>query len=311
MKIVLLYGGLSKEREVSIDTAKSIYKSVKDDCLVEMVDFNGNYDRLLDQLNSSNPTLVFNALHGGDGENGTIQKFLDINKFNYTGSDEAASRIAMDKHQSKIICKNHEIPTPDWDYLDLSKDKITSNTIRKIMNDYKNTGCVVKPSVEGSSIGMTIINKEVFDSKTILNAINDCMQFSEKIIVERFIKGREITCGILDDEALPLVEIVPNHDFYDYKCKYTKGMSEYISPPDIAKEISDTIKKYSKEIFSLIGCRHYSRIDFRLDEDNVYFLEINTLPGMTDTSLLPKAALRNNINYKQLVKKIINLSIQC
>ena len=309
MRICVLYGGDSRERDVSISSGLSILNALKDHKNIFGYNFDGDYNALLNAINGVD--LVFNALHGGDGENGTIQNFLNDNNIKFTGSNADSSKNSMDKHIAKTLCLENKILTPNWLYY---KKNIGLVSLEVEILRFYNTDIVIKPSDEGSSIGLSII--ENFDSKNkhkrkmLDESISKCYKVSRNVIIEEYIDGRELTVGILGNKILPIVEIVPNNNYYDYECKYTKGKSNYIVP---AKNISKTLELdiYNKamQIYDLIGCRHYARIDFRLSKDNhPYFLEVNTLPGFTDTSLFPMAAKALGISYKNLLLKIIELA---
>jgi len=272
-------------------------------------DFDGNYDLLLEKVKDVD--LVFNALHGGDGEDGTVQKFLSDNGIKYTGSGAMASKNAMDKHIAKTLCLENKILTPNWLYY---KQVVGLVALEVEILRFYNTDIVIKPSDEGSSIGLSII--ENFDPqnkakrKMLDDSILKCYEVSRNILIEEYIHGRELTVGILGNKILPIVEIIPKNSYYDYECKYTKGKSSYMVPAkNIGKDLEIDIYNKAMQIYELIGCRHYARIDFRLSKDNhPYFLEVNTLPGFTDTSLFPMAAKSIGISYKDLLFNIIDLS---
>ena len=318
--ICVVYGGDSLERGVSIKSAKSIYKAIKDDYIVTMFDFKGDYDVLYKNIKSSD--LVFNALHGGDGEDGTLQKYFESKHIKYTGSYSKASKIAMNKHQSKLLCLKNNIQTPKWLCLnaknfDFHNNKIHQhNDIRKfILHLIKNnSGLVVKPNNEGSSFGITIVknigsNIDVFfnQNKLVSDAVFEGIEKSKEIIFEEYVIGRELTVGILNNKVLPIVEILPTNQYYDYTCKYTKGKSEYVVPAKINDDIRSVIEKKALKIYKKIGCSSYARVDFILNNTgNIFFLEVNTLPGFTDTSLFPKAATASGLSYKELINKIID-----
>tara|TARA_Y100000590_G_scaffold60997_1_gene65119 strand:+ start:2373 stop:3299 length:927 start_codon:yes stop_codon:yes gene_type:complete len=306
MKICVLYGGCSSERSVSILSAKSILKTLSDSYSVYGYDFNGNYDELYENIKNSD--LVFNALHGGDGENGVMQKFLEDNNIIFTGSDSKSSEKSMDKHISKSICYENNILTPDWLYF--------IDNYRKL-NDFlkfNNKSIVVKPSNEGSSIGLSIVNDFNVNledkTKELDESIAKCIGVSNNVLIEEYIPGRELTVGILGDKIFPVLEIEPSNKFYDYECKYIKGKCKYTVPAEnIEKKLKHSLQELSLNIYRLLNCRHYARIDFRLTLDKrIYFLEINTLPGFTDTSLFPMAAKSIGIDYKKLLLKIVELS---
>ena len=309
MKICILYGGTSRERDVSISSAQSILKALSDERDIFGYDFDGDYDKLIEKVKDVD--LVFNALHGGDGEDGSMQEFLSNNNIRYTGSDAIASKNAMDKHIAKSLCLNNKILTPNWLYY---KQVIGLAVLEVEILRFYDTDIVIKPSDEGSSIGLSII--ENFDPqnkakrKMLDDSISKCYEVSRNILIEEYIHGRELTVGILGNKILPIVEIIPKNSYYDYECKYTKGKSNYMVPAkNISKDLEIDIYNKAMQIYELIGCRHYARIDFRLSKENhPYFLEVNTLPGFTDTSLFPMAAKSIGISYKDLLLNIIDLS---
>ena len=294
MKIGVLLGGESSERDVSLNSGLAIVNACKElGHEVREFDQKEDFDSLSVEI--KNVDLVFNALHGGDGENGVISSKLDSLGVKYTGSDEKASAICINKDKSKKIVKTQDYYTPDWVMLKKDDDKTP---------DVSNLSfpLVVKPNSEGSTIGLSIIQ----DESKLIEAIELAKVYDENILIESFIKGREITVGIIAGESYPIVEIIPTHELYDYECKYTKGMTDYICPAKIDEKSSKKIKKIALDIHNLLKCRHYSRVDFRLDKNNIpWFLELNTHPGMTETSLLPKSAAAAGIDFNSLINKII------
>ena len=319
MKICILYGGVSSEREVSLNTGKSIYDAICNDYDIVMHDWDGNYESMYNVVKEVD--LVFIALHGGDGEDGTIQKYLESKNIKFTGSSSEASERAMDKETAKLLCRMNGIPTPLWLMSSniFSVEKITGiplsskelilarkNEFSQVSDKFKSY--VIKPSNEGSSFGISIIKKAI-DFNTYNEAIRIALRRSERILIEEYIDGKELTVGILNDKVLPIVEIMPRGDYYDYKSKYTKFQSDYVVPANIDKKTKELLSAYSLKIHKLIGCGAYSRVDFRLSkEGEIYFLEINTLPGFTDTSLFPKAAKAYGLSYRELIKKIIGIA---
>lgn len=298
MKIAVLMGGHSGEREVSLDSGNAI----ADACTalghdVKRVEIDGNLESIIPDIKSVD--LVFNGLHGTGGEDGAIQGFLKSLNLPFTGSGVESSAICMDKRVSKSLAENKGIKTPAWITLEKNEDPP-----KAISMSYP---VVVKPSREGSSIGLSIVQ----DSGGLKDAIALAKQHTGVVLIEEYIKGKEITVSVIGSEAYPIVEIIPSHEFYDYQCKYTKGMSEYRCPAEIPEEQTKEIQDIALRIHSMMGCRHYSRVDFRMDEkETAYFLEINTLPGMTETSLLPKSAKAKGISFNQLIEKLISLAIQ-
>ena len=299
MIICVLYGGISSEREVSLKSGIGILESLQKEFETYGYDFNGDYKDLYKNLQKAD--IVFNALHGGEGENGSLQLFLEENNLVFTGSNSKSSKIAMDKLSSKIICNENSILTPEW---------IIYNEDLNGIEKFNNKSIVVKPADDGSSMGISIIenfNVNVKEKIDLLdNAIVKSKNISKNILIEEYIAGKELTISILDNKALPAVEIKPKNILYDYECKYKKGNSDYIVPADLNKTILEQLDQISLKIFNLLGCRHYGRADYRLSLDNqIYFLELNTLPGFTETSLFPKAAAAADISYDDLIMTIV------
>ena len=299
MKILVLYGGTSNERDVSIQSGKSIIASLSKKNKVSGYDFNGDYNKLKEKLNDFD--LVFNALHGGEGENGTVQKFLEDSNILFTGSSSASSDKCMNKNLSKEICNQNSILTPRWLYFEDEVDfgQISSCSFKSM---------VIKPADEGSSIGLSIIKNFSLDKKKEFDeSVLKCSEVTNKILIEEYIDGRELTVGILNDTILPALEIIPDNQYYDYECKYSKGKSKYVVPAKINEDLSNKLKKISLKVYKLLNCSNYARVDFRLSYNNkIYFLEINTLPGFTSTSLFPKAANAISMNYDDVLDEIIS-----
>ena len=295
-KIAVLMGGPSSEREVSLSSGKAMFAAsaaLGYDAI--SVEFKDDILSHLDTLKSVDIVLI--ALHGGIGENGRIQGMFESLGIRYTGSDALSSAICMDKHISKLLAEDVGIATPRW------------KRIRKGQSIYKNEfdyPFVVKPNSEGSTIGLTIVhNENDYDS-----AVEEAFKYDDEILIEEFISGKEITVSIVDEDVLPIIEIRPEHGLYDYECKYTKGMTEYICPAELNEDLTKRIKQTAFEVYKLLKCRHYGRVDLRLDNNNQHwFLELNTLPGMMDTSLVPKAAKATGISFEQLIGKIIKQSL--
>ena len=299
MKVSVLMGGTSAERGVSLKTGKAVMNA----CLelgyeATPVDFNGDYSSILNDLKYSD--IVFNALHGTVGEDGTIQSWLDENNISYTGSDSNSSRLCMNKNESKKIVSEKNHLTPSWSFIDNNDLKLVDEAIKSVQFP-----CIVKPNSQGSTFGLSIVH----NYNELLKAIRLSGKYDNASLIEEYIIGREITVGILGGRALPIVEIIPDHQLYDYECKYEPGMSQYVCPAEIGFNKGKKIMEDSEKIFKLLGCDGYGRLDFLLDQNGAYFfLEINTLPGMTSTSLLPIAARKAGKSFVQLVDDIINLS---
>lgn len=238
--------------------------------------------------------VVFLALHGSIGENGQLQALFDLHGIDYTGSGYTGCLLAMEKDISKRLMRQNNISTPDW--ITVFKNEVyDKNSV--------SFPCVVKPCSNGSSIGVSFADSEV----ELSDAIDSAFRYEDKIIVEQKITGREFSVGILDDKALPIIEIVPKTGFYDYKNKYQKGCSEEICPAQLDDELTKKIQSAAMRVHRTLNLGFYSRIDFLLDENNEFYcLEANALPGMTPTSLLPQEALSIGIDYNLLCEKICN-----
>ena len=303
--IAILFGGLSSERQVSVNSAIEIYNALPDFLNVDLIELNhSNFYSFINELDKD--TLVFNALHGGEGENGQIQSYLSHHKIPYTGSDATASMLAMNKHFTKIIALENNVLTPNW--LSVNLNNVDKSKILHYKSNKFKFPIVVKPNFQGSTIGLSIVD----NVNGIRDAIDVASIYSDNIIVEKFIKGRELTVGVLGDTVLEIVEIIPKSGVYDYKSKYTKGESDYICPAKLDGNLLAKIKRNALRIHNALGCRHYSRVDFILCEEThePYMLEVNTLPGMSKTSLLPMSAASKGISFRSLVKNIIKLAVE-
>lgn len=344
MNIILITGGPSAEREVSIASGKSILNALRESGHTVKVIDPVNGIRMLpedevfgDSLSKNSPSLsklkeihktsgrnildcinselfddtdlVFLGVHGKFGEDGKIQSLLEFREIKYTGSGVLASALAMDKDISKKILKAAGIKTPAW----LALSKTESFDIGKLNREISNTigyPCVVKPNDEGSTVGLTIVQPDVEDVQ-LINSVELAFEYSHKILFEQFIKGRELTVPVIGNEAFPVIEIKPKDGFYDYEHKYTKGMTEYFCPADLPEDVAKFAQETALKAHNILGCSVYSRIDFILNDKNeLYCLEVNTLPGMTDTSLVPKSAVAKGLSFRELIDKIIELSLQ-
>ena len=290
MKIIIICGGNSSEKEISIKSGMSVFSSVKKKYDSEILLLSDDYSIIKDTYREGD--IVFNALHGGYGESGEIQSFFEKENINFIGSGSRACEIAMDKSRCKRVAQKLDILVPF--------ERIFSGDT-SIYEEFQ-VPFIIKPNNEGSSVGFNIINSQ----KEMLRALKANKE--RKVMFEEFINGREITVSILGDKVLPIVEIIPNSGVYDYTSKYTKGKSSYIVPAVMNLDVELQIKNQSMELFNEIGCEDYSRIDYILSDENIpYFLEINTSPGMTETSLFPKSAASIKLDFDSLIKKIISL----
>jgi len=244
--------------------------------------------------------LIFIALHGGMGENGTIQAVLDILEIPYTGSGVLASSVAMDKHISKKIFIASGIRTPDYFVLKSGEIKDEQKLIA-IVRDTIGFPVVVKPNDQGSSVGLDIS----FEPGTLFAISRRALEYSPQLLFEKYIPGRELTVAILDEQPLPVIEMRPHDGFYDYQHKYTAGMTEYICPAPLTDEETKRVQELGLMAFRALNCEGYARVDFRMSpEGELFCLEVNTLPGMTATSLVPKAAKAAGIEFPELLDRI-------
>lgn len=251
---------------------------------------------------------VFLGLHGGQGEDGTIQALLDLTGVPYTGSGHLASALAMDKDLSKRLLRDAGVPTPDWrmarrDAPDIwrAPDFVTE------CEASLGLPLIVKPSKQGSTVGLSLVKSR----EGILPAIVEAFRYDDEVMVETFIPGRELTVGILGGEALPVGEIIPKHEIYDYECKYTAGMAEEVFPARIPEEQRVEAQTFAVQAFRALKLSGYARIDFRMRPEGALFcLEANTLPGMTELSLIPQGAAAAGIAFPELCERIVELALQ-
>ncbi len=304
MRIALLLGGPSSEREVSLKTGRAISSALKGKGLdVVEIDVGEDLSRLVEDLERVAPQVVFIALHGAFGEDGVIQGVLEYMGLPYTGSGVLASALAMDKVASKRLFSYHGIPVPRYTIFRKEGWTLPGETpLEKLSYPL-----VVKPAAEGSTIGVSIVKEE----GDLEGALEEAYKYGDTVLVEEFIEGREITVGILGDEPLPVVEIIPETGFYDYRAKYTPGLTRYEVPARLSRETTVMVQDMALLAHRALGCQDVSRVDFRLAQDGTpYILEVNTIPGMTETSLLPKAARAAGISFEELVLRILESALK-
>lgn len=347
MDIVVLAGGLSTERDVSFVTGKMVSKALRKNghrvILLDVFmgysdkkeDVRGIFERSEDvsvqvgEIRTEAPDLaavkasradqsenffgpnvieicqmadvVFMALHGENGENGKIQAAFDLFGIRYTGTGYLGSALAMDKQIAKQLFASHDIPTP----LGISMKREAQ--IREFQQTGLSLPCVVKPCCGGSSIGVSVVRTEEEYGK----ALEEAFRWEEEVLIEEFIEGREFSVGVLDGEALPVIEIAPVEGFYDYKNKYKAGSAVETCPADLPEDIAERMQGYAVDVTKALGLGAYSRMDFLLNEKNqMYCLEANTLPGMTSTSLLPQEAQAVGISFEDLCERLIHSSLE-
>ena len=341
MKIVVLAGGTSTEREISIVSGTGICGALRQKgheailvdifCGVEDVDwenpFPAEYDveKAAEYMKSFNPQIkemqktrrsffgpnvlklceacdiVFLGLHGANGEDGKVQAAFDLMGIRYTGTGYLSSAMAMDKGITKEVFQMNHVPTPGGFSMP------TSALEKDIAKHGLSFPVVVKTSCGGSSVGVYIVN----DQKEYEEALADASQYEADIVVEEYIKGREFSVAVVDDKAYPIIEIAPIQGFYDYKNKYKAGSAVENCPAELPEEITEQMQHYAERVAEVLGLNTYSRSDFLLNKNNeIYCLEANTLPGMTPTSLLPQEAGVLGINFNQLCEKLIEISLK-
>jgi len=294
-KIAVMMGGLSREREISLKTGKAILRALLEKGYPAVsIDVGGD---LAERLIKEKIECAFLALHGRFGEDGTIQGMLELMRIPYTGSGVLASALAMHKIMSKKFFLCEKIPTPRFE--GFRREEIMKDPPEGISIPLP---VVVKPAREGSTIGISIVQKH----EELAPALKKAGEYDEEILVEEFMKGKEITVGILGDIPLPVIEIVPRSGFYDYHSKYTKGETQYILPARVSREKYLYAQEMSLRAFQQLGCAGVARVDLMTDEnENPFVIDVNTMPGMTETSLLPKAAQYAGITFEDLVERIL------
>jgi len=333
MKIAVLLGGTSAERDVSFSSGVAIARALREnghdvqaiDCAYgnntldfETVDpsqlvkttppdienqkasLDRNLFKTVDYLAHEQFDVAFIGLHGGYGENGQVQALLEIAGIPYTGSGSLASAMGIDKHISKILFQANRVPTAPWQHY-LKDEMIDRRRVKSL-----GLPLVVKPNSQGSTVGLSIIQSlDELDA-----ALNIAFKYSNSVLLEQYIPGRELTVAVLGNKALPVLEIIPKSGFYDYEAKYQGGLTRYEVPAKLPEKLSQKIREAALRAFQSLQCDGYARVDFRLRDDDKFFcLEINTLPGMTATSLVPKMAKAVGINFNELIERIVQLAL--
>jgi D-alanine-D-alanine ligase len=333
MKVLLLAGGASNEREVSLTSGEAVLEALQrlghevqaidpatgksllgsngrfitsgaSDSTQDVVATKTNSPALAKALSSSrfeDVDVVFVALHGGAGENGAIQCLLELAGKAFTGSDMTASAVAMDKAIAKRLFASAKIPTPDWELYRFASSDIDDRLMEKICRRFP-FPIIVKPNDSGSTIGLSRVEKEA----GLIPALRTAIKESRNVLIEKYIAGRELTVAVLDGQALPVVEIKAASGLYDYEAKYTKGKSEYVVPADVDTKTSKSIQEAAVKAYDIIGAAGLVRVDFILaDNGEFYCLEVNTVPGMTSLSLAPMAAQAVGIGFDDLISRLI------
>lgn len=301
MKVMVLAGGPDREHEVSLHSGSCVAAALEAaGHEIKVMDLTPSDERALDQFEAWGGSCIFPALHGRWGEGGGAQTLMEKRGINYVGSTPLVAELCMDKHRSKLVVQDHNIPTPEWQILSPGEPSTLEPPV------------VVKPIDEGSSIELTICH----DTATRDHTIHELMQHHPRVLVERFIAGREMTVGVLandppaaDYATLPVIEIVPATEFYDYEAKYVRDDTDYRFDIDAPAKALQAMCEHARAACSTLGVRHLGRVDFILDEQGTpWFLEVNTMPGFTDHSLLPKAAAHAGIPMPQLCDRLVRLA---
>ena len=339
MKVAVFLGGDSAERDVSLETGRFVARALQDsghqvlpldpargaeplpddpetwgqgprpappDPLPHGGRYHGPLFEAVEACRQEGAEVIFIALHGGLGEDGTIQGYLDLVGIPYTGSGMLASALAMDKAVAKRVMSQEGIRVPR----DVTVRPHQQADFQQLMNDLDpplQLPVVVKPSNQGSTVGLRVVGRAAH----LGEAFREAERFGGPVMIERYIPGRELTVAILEDRALPIVEIIPEGGLYDYESKYTDGKSRYITEPVLPADLTGEIQDLSLRAFRALGCEGYARVDVRLDPQQIpYVLEINTLPGMTSHSLVPMAAGAAGIDFPRLIEMIISLALK-
>lgn len=343
MKVIVLAGGLSSERNVSLSTGAKVcqalaalgHQAALVDLFLGLEDYGRPYTEIFDAPPPLPPTdiggeepdlaavrqsrqdksrslfgpgvlevcsladVVFLGLHGACGEDGRVQAAFDLLGIPYTGSGYLGSAIAMDKDFTKRLARADGVLTPNWQYISVTPDTLEALVSGLVLP------CVVKVPAGGSSIGVTICH----DRESLKKALSDGL--GQRLLVEDYIDGREFSCGVLDGEALPPIEIIPKAGFYDYQNKYQPGATTEVCPAEISPTAAQAMEAAALQVHQLLGLGSYSRSDFRMTAaGDIYFLEVNTLPGMTPTSLIPQEAQAVGISYQQLCQRLLDLALR-
>ncbi len=296
-RIGVLLGGLSKEREISIRTGHALAQGLRNLGYSYISEIDVNYN-LANVLTQEKIEVAVIALHGRYGEDGTVQGLLEFLQIPYTGTGILGSAIAMDKVTAKKLFKVCGVCTPDW----LESDQTTD--LSKLRRDVvQNLGLpvVAKPSNEGSTIGLSIVR----DESEIKKAHENALVFDDVVVWEKFIKGIELTIGFLKNEPLPLVEIVPKKGLFDYEAKYTKGMTDYFCPARVSDGVAKIVQEEARKAFYAVNADSFGRVDSIFAQDRSWVLEVNTIPGMTETSLLPKAVRASGRTFEDMAEEIL------
>ncbi len=299
-RVGIMMGGSSCEREISLKSGDSVFQNLKKagwECLpLQVIEETEEEIRRL--ITESHIDVVFIAMHGGFGEGGRLQQILEKLGLPFTGSDQKSSRHAMDKIYSRRLFEKAKLCVPKYRWINRKSDLSVLNSLQYPL--------FVKPSMQGSSIGVSFVDSPLH----LKEALDLAFKYDDDILVEEFMKGREMTVSVLDAVALPVVEIIPKKQFFDFQAKYEKGATEYVAPADIDEEATRRLKQDAVAAYRVLGCRHFGRVDMILGEGGTpSILEVNTIPGMTAVSLFPKAARAAGMSFDCLCSRLVELAL--
>ena len=304
LRVALLVGGASDEREISLASGRGAGNALRE-AGFSVTEFDPAEKKDLQNLIAGNYDVAFLCMHGKMGEDGTLQGFLEMIGLPYIGSGVWSSALAMDKAKSKLFYENAGIQTPVSVTL-YSPDDMSVEDILSTVGE----SCVVKPATEGSALGVYIVK----GADEVKDAIEKAFELDSEVLVETFVKGTELTIAVLGNEqleALPVIQIVPRNEFYDFESKYAPGGSQHLCPAPLNAEATEKVQEMAKAAHRVLGCSGISRSDFIMDENGEFWiLETNTLPGMTETSLLPDAARAAGIEFPELCTRLIELALE-
>ncbi len=304
MKVALLQGGRSLERGVSIRSGQRVTEALLDiGHEVEVMDLGPH---LVGQLDANRPDVVFIALHGTEGEDGTVQALLELLDIPYTGPGVAACKRCMDKSLAKYILREHGLPTPDWVTYSESaiRDFGAASTFGAAV-ERVGIPLVAKPCSQGSSLGVKVVT----DAGQIPNALITALSYDNRAMLESWVNGRELAVSVLGGEALPVVEAIPTEsNTYDFEARYEVGGASFECPADLTEAQAAEVERVALEAYGALGCSGFSRVDIILAEEGPQVLEINAIPGLTETSLLPQAAEAAGLDFNAMVQRILDLA---
>jgi D-alanine-D-alanine ligase len=288
--IAVLMGGLSAEREVSLRTGQAISRALQSrGYRVTDIDVGR---ALPAQLAEARAEVAFIALHGRFGEDGTVQGLLEMLGIPYTGSGVLASALAMDKVATKKMLRYHGLPTPAFAVFRRGDER---------QGELPPFPLVVKPAREGSTIGISVAH----DQQQLERGLEQAFCHDALVLAEQFVSGDEVTVSVLNGQVLPIIQVVPKKGFYDYQAKYTPGQTEYLLPAPLSSGLYRAVQQAAVDVFRAVGCAGAARVDFMIDGEDYQCLEVNTIPGMTETSLLPKAAKAAGLSFEDLVQRML------